>query len=336
MGSGWRKFEKKRLLEREKMKNLQELEEDLELEKVKIRQNQQRLDNIEMLLNSEYCNEKLKIKQNQERLDRIEEKLLMNESLENEIKRVINEFQLIKEKNEFLFENTDKDFWDKRTVSQSGEDSIIAYVFLILGIDLKSEYYLDLGANHAKQLSNTYMLYQQGMRGVLVEANPKLIGELKFYRNEDIVLNKCISDTSGEKVHFYVLSGDGLSTSDLDVVNEIIKINPLISVEKEIVVDTITVDDILKKYFGKAPLLVNIDIEGQELNILKSIELKTYRPLLFIVEMIEYSNKIAVGKKNTEILEFMESVGYKEYAFTGINSIFIDTIALKEKWGYDL
>ena len=42
--------------------------------------------------------------------------------------------------------------------------------------------------------------------------------------------------------------------------------------------------------------------------------------------MIHYSENLSVGIKNQELLNFMHSKNYLEYAFTGINSIFIDTI----------
>jgi hypothetical protein len=41
--------------------------------------------------------------------------------------------------------------------------------------------------------------------------------------------------------------------------------------------------------------------------------------------MIEYSKELTVGGKNQEIIGFMKSAGYEEFAFTGINSIFIDS-----------
>lgn len=306
------------------------LSRDFENRILKIEQKNKLLENILEERSFHNTQESYKIEDLVEQLNKVKLNLKKYEYMGEEIKRVTNDLQLLREKSDFLFTNTDKDFWDKQTVSQSGEDSIIAYVFMVLGIDLKNEYYLDLGANHAKQLSNTYMLYQQGMRGVLVEANPQLIGELKFYRGEDIILNKCISDTSGKQMHFYILNGDGLSTSSLDTVNEIIKINPQISVEKEIVIDTITINEILEQYFDKAPLLLNIDIEGQEENILRMINYEKYAPFVIIVERIEYGTTIATRKRNDSISDIMEKNGYFEYAFTGINSIFINKTRLEE------
>lgn len=221
-------------------------------------------------------------------------------------------------------------FWDKKTVSQSGEDSICAYITMALGIPLAQCTYLDLGANHAKDLSNTYMFYTHGARGVLVEANPALIPELKFYRNEDIIINKCISVQSGRFVDFYVLSGDGLSTPDLNSANEFISKNPELKIVNKVQVETISVNDIFEQYFVNTPVIMNIDIEGKEIEILQSIDFNKYRPLIIIAEVIEYKTTLAFGNKNQEIINFMNKNNYIEYAFTGINSIFIDKIQIEE------
>ncbi len=215
--------------------------------------------------------------------------------------------------------------------SQSGENAILAYITSYLGIDASACSYLDLGANHAKHLSNTYYFYKRGARGVLVEANPDLIAELKFYRSGDIILNRCIAEKSGQTVDFYLMSGDGLSTADKNWVGKVQESNPSIQVEKIVSVQTITVNEILDIYFDGAPVMINIDIEGCEKKILASINFETHRPLAILVEMIPYRPHLVVGRKDEEIVRFMKSKGYVEYAFTGINSIFLDEEQIKNR-----
>lgn len=209
--------------------------------------------------------------------------------------------------------------------SQSGEDGIIKYIFNTLGKDIKNCSYLDLGANHAISLSNTYSFYSKGARGVLLEANPELAKELIELRPEDIVINKCLSEKSGEKLNFYIMNGDGLSTTDYESAQNFIKENPALEITKTITVDSITINEIIDKYFPeKAPDIMNIDIEGMEFAILKMTDFKKFRPLVIICEMIDYKNGLTVGKKNQEIVDLMHDNDYEEFAFTGINSIFID------------
>lgn len=218
--------------------------------------------------------------------------------------------------------------FNKVTNSQAGEDSIIAYVLAVIGKPLGESTYIDLGANHPIEMSNTYFFYTMGARGVLVEANDDLCDELKKERPEDIVLNNAVSEKSGDTVSFNILNFDGLST--VGSIDELKSENSDVKIEKTVSVETICYNDIVDKYLKSAPVILNLDIEGKEMDILRSIDFENKRPFFIIIEMIPYSKKLVVGQKNEEIMEFMKGVDYSEYAFTGINSIFIDNKALKE------
>jgi len=215
--------------------------------------------------------------------------------------------------------------FNKKTYSQSGEDAIILYACAMLGISLNQCSYLDLGANQPVTMSNTYFFYEQGARGVLLEANPLLIPDLKNQRSGDVILNQAVSDLSGETVIFNILNLDGLSK--IGDVSDILEKNPAAKLEKSIEIKTISYNDIIEKYFDKqAPVILNLDIEGLEMQILRSMNLESYRPLFIIIEMIPYSQKLTAGIKNQDLLDYLVSENYIEYAFTGINSIFIDKI----------
>ncbi len=212
------------------------------------------------------------------------------------------------------------------STSQSGEDCILAYVLRALGKREEECSYLDLGANHARELSNTYFFYRKGARGVLVEANPALIGELALYRSGDVILNRCIARTSGELVPFYIFNGDGLSTPDRETAEETLRIGRDLCITDTVEVFTISVNELMETYFSTtgAPVLLNIDIEGNELDILRSIDLEAHRPLLICIEVIPYRPHLVIDEKREEALAFLKEKDYVEYAFTGINSILLD------------
>lgn len=244
-------------------------------------------------------------------------------------KDLFNNIIFSKEYNNLLEFNKNRtskisNIWDKPTYSQTGEDSIIFYILNMLNIDIKNVTYLDLGANHARDLSNTFFFYERGASGVLVEANPLLVDELIKERPRDIVLNRCVSETDEDTLKFYILNGDGLSSPDYESVCEFLRINEDLEIVKTINVKSITTKEIVDLYLKEAPTILNIDIEGNELSIIKSFDLSIYRPLIIVTEMIPYSKKLVVGDKNEEIVKFLKDKNYIEYAFTGINSIFID------------
>ena len=138
---------------------------------------------------------------------------------------------------------------------------------------------------------------------------------------EDRVINACVGPVSGETLDFHVLSADGLSAPG--DVSEVLRENPSVRVLETIPMQTVAVNDLMEQ-LGGAPKILNLDIEGMEMEILRSIDFDKYRPTAMIIEMIPYSKQLVAGQKNQEILRFMQEKGYVEYAFTGINSIFLD------------
>ena len=214
--------------------------------------------------------------------------------------------------------------------AQSGEDQIIQYILKCLRIPISSINYLDLGANHAKEISNTYSFYKQGARGVLLEANPRLIPELKLYRSEDEIIPKClVSDVKIKSIPFYILNGDGLSSFDKKSVEDAIAQNSDLKIETVEEVETITMDEIISNYFPVAPTMLNIDIEGAEEEIISSIDFETWRPLIIIIETIPYHPYLVHDEKRVSLVKQLIEKNYTEYAFTGINSIMLDKKQLK-------
>ncbi|MDE5582112.1 MAG: FkbM family methyltransferase [Ruminococcus sp.] len=261
----------------------------------------------------------------------IKNKLENVENLSKSIKELTREIDGLKKQLDEMKKNTvtakENEIKEiKISYSQSGEDNIIRYILSTLRRNIRDITYLDLGANHAVHLSNTYGFYSEGARGILLEANPELARELAEQRPEDIVINKCLTEKPCGNTDFYILNGDGLSSSDLNAVMGFIKENPELKIEKTVSVESVTINEITEKYFPeKAPDIMNIDIEGMELAIMKMTDFEKFRPLIIICEMIGYKNGLTVGEKNQEIIDIMEKNGYTEFAFTGINSIFTDS-----------
>lgn len=238
------------------------------------------------------------------------------------------------EKPQHLEENYIKkveNFFNKKTYSQSGEDSICAYIINMLSIPFQSVTYLDLGANDPILMSNTYLFYKLGAKGVLVEANPNLIGNLSLHRSNDLILNKIISNQKNTKEKFYIFNGDGLSTTDYSLAKQNLEKNKELKIVEEVFVDTISITDIYNNYFTEIPTILNVDLEMDVTNILESIDWEKYRPLIVILEMIDYEVSLVTNEKNMKLYEFMLSIGYIEYSYTGINSIFIDNRVFQSK-----
>jgi FkbM family methyltransferase len=97
----------------------------------------------------------------------------------------------------------------RSSYSQHGEDK---FIFDELSrYDLSHSLYVDVGANHPTSLSNTYLLYRQGLHGVVIEPNQELLRLHHMIRTRDIGIGVgCGSQASLGK--FQVMSTPVLSS----------------------------------------------------------------------------------------------------------------------------
>jgi FkbM family methyltransferase len=211
-----------------------------------------------------------------------------------------------------------RDTFMKWSFSQYGEDMIVDGIFRMRKIELPT--YLDIGANHPYFLSNTAFFYEKGSSGINVEANPLLISNFEKYRSRDRNLNIGIDKTEGE-LDFFIMEDDTLSTfSPLERDNLIRSGKSLKEVKK---VRLVTVSKLLEAYSNNIfPDFLSLDVEGLDLDILKSIDYSKSTPKVICVEAAEYSAK-GTGRRRDELVDFLAGNNYYEYANTNLNAIMV-------------
>lgn len=208
----------------------------------------------------------------------------------------------------------------KVSYSQCGEDLIMA--FLLNQIGLAGDIvYLDIGAHHPFLFSNTYYFYKRGSRGITVEPDASLHTEIDRRRPKDININSGVG-SSNAKMKLFIFEPSTLNTFSKSERDRYTKIGHKLVGEQSVPVYTI--DKILKESGipGEVVNLVSLDVEGMDLEILKSIDFAKFRPELFCIETLEYTNK--QPRKLKSIIKLMEKNGYYNYADTYINTIFVD------------
>ena len=207
----------------------------------------------------------------------------------------------------------------KRSFSQCGEDLLVNYVFNLRNI--KNPTYLDIGANHPFFLSNTALFYLKGCRGLNIEANPQLIREFELFRRKDINLNVGVGPVEDE-MDFYVINDPTLSTFSRAEADHLTATGKY-SVQAVEKIKLTTVDKLIVKYCnGQFPDFLSIDVEGLDYDILRSIDFSKYWPKVICVEAAEYSS-VGAGSRRTDIIDFLVSKGYYEYANTNLNAIMV-------------
>ncbi len=211
-----------------------------------------------------------------------------------------------------------------KSFSQCGEDLIVDFIFNALNLSKPS--YLDIGAHHPIYFNNTYFFYQKGSRGVCVEPNTALFDNIRKVRRKDICLNVGVGFDQESEANFYVMSCDTLSTFSKEAAERYQSYGNQ-RIEKIVRMPLVPVNEIIKKYFQHCPDFVSLDVEGMELEVLSSFDLSSFRPRVFCIETLTYTED-KTERKIDEIIAFMHSKNYFTYADTYINTIFVE----KETW----
>lgn len=144
-------------------------------------------------------------------------------------------------------------------------------------------FYVDVGAYHPKHLSNTYYFYKRGWRGINIDAMP---GSMKLFhqlRPRDINIETVIAAEERECT-FYIFNGRALNTLDAQLAAQ--RAHGETHVVETRKVKTRRLDDILNEVLpaGKQIQFMSIDVEGVDLEVLKSNNWSRFRPEYILVE----------------------------------------------------
>ena len=211
--------------------------------------------------------------------------------------------------------------------SQFGEDVIVRDLLKDLAVQNAS--YLDIGANNPQFFSNTYLFYENGFSGILVEPNAALCEKLKAERPRDTVLNAGIGfndDVKEAEFYQFPEDSDGLSTfseNEARYWGETGMNGVKFKFDKIIKVPLRNINEVIAENFTECPDFVSIDVEGWDLKILKTLDFEKYSPAVFCVETLAYK-KDGSTYRIGEIAEFFESKGYFSFAETEANNIFVN------------
>lgn len=202
----------------------------------------------------------------------------------------------------------------KYTYAFAGEDRIIEGI--LKPQITQSGYYVDVGCNHPRFLSNTYGLYRKGWRGICIDANPTQINLYSLYRPKDKAIAALISDTKDER-DFYEVQNDVLSTIETDFLEEYKKEGLAVTTRRMIPQTLTEVLDGLR-----APMefdLLTIDAEEHDLQVLQSLDLDAYHPRLIIIEDETFDH---MHPHDNEVYLYLAEKGYMLEGFVLKNLFF--------------
>jgi FkbM family methyltransferase len=188
---------------------------------------------------------------------------------------------------------------------QEGENIILERIF---GKKTRG-FYVDVGAHHPVHFSNTLNLYQKGWSGINIEPNDEEFKAFKKMRPRDINLNIAISTNKNSCV-YYKFKDPALNTTDINILK--MRERQGYKCIKKIHVQTQTLNQVLSKYckINSAIDILKIDVEGKELDVLKSNNWKKFIPNIIICEII---NVDVVKMLNNSVYKFLKSKNYILY-----------------------
>jgi FkbM family methyltransferase len=203
-----------------------------------------------------------------------------------------------------------------KSYSQEGEDMVLRKLF-----EQKSKgFYVDVGAHHPKRFSNTYFFYKKGWSGINIDATPGSMKPFRMCRPRDTCIEAAVSCKPG-MLRFYMFDEPTLNTCDEELVESATKRGyALLNVET---LPTRTLEDVLSEFLpaGQVIDFMTVDVEGADLDVLKSSNWELYRPRYLLVERLEFD----LGQKENDALcQYLVRQGYGLYGKMVNTLIFSD------------
>lgn len=199
--------------------------------------------------------------------------------------------------------------------SQRGEDLCIRAFFK----NVSAGYYVDVGCSWPKKISNTFHFYQTGWRGLCIDANDELCDEWKAVRPRDQFVVSAISDVKLEieykkykSTEYNTLLDSHVETSSgsgLDVIDTVS-------------MTTRTLSDIFEEESVPREFeFLNIDVEGMDLRVLRSVDFGRWRPRVICIEAHEFDQ---MHPERSEVVSFCQGIGYEYRGFLSTNVYFAE------------
>ena len=159
-----------------------------------------------------------------------------------------------------------------------GEDKFIKNYFK----NKSSGFYIDAGCYHPLDGNNTHLLYKKGWNGINFDINFYSIKLFNFLRDRDVNINSGISCKKDKLTMYYRKEINMLNTLDPKIAKIRFK-----NGYKKTSIKVNTLNFFMSKYFKNLKKIdfINIDVEGSEMDVLKSLNFKFHKPQLICVEI---------------------------------------------------
>ena len=193
---------------------------------------------------------------------------------------------------------------------------------------INNGFYVDIGSHNPIQFSNTYGFYLNGWSGICIDPNPGLKLKYSLFRSLDLFINSAIvlKKKRGNNLFYYYKNNTDLNTFSkkrVAIQHKLYGRYPT----KKIKIDQLTIEDLVKLIANKELHFLNIDIEGLEDGIIKSLLNKKILPWCIAIEEL---GQTCENISRSRIKKFMNKKGYFLASRTFLTSIYIRKNILKK------
>jgi FkbM family methyltransferase len=168
--------------------------------------------------------------------------------------------------------------------AQNFEDVLLERIFK----NLDSGFYIDIGAQDPILDSVSLHFYDKGWTGIDVEPVPMFADALRLHRKRNCIIQKAITDTA-EPIEMCFIPGTGLSTISNCLNDKCVKAG---RESIPIIVETMSLGDLLNSAMVDNIHWLKIDVEGFEENCLSSWHDSQVRPWVVVVEATSPNTQI--------------------------------------------
>ena len=214
--------------------------------------------------------------------------------------------------------NFEKSIVKHPSYSQDGEDRILYFYFASKGRFIREGFFVDVGAFHPSRFSNTKLFYDHGWRGINIDATPGTMKPFLKTRTKDINLEIAIGG-DGEESDFYMFKRPGLNGFlSQTFVETNYKKEQLLNVIK---IKSFPLSQVFDEYLsnGQSIDFISIDVEGKELDVLKTNDWQKYRPEVILVETHYLDLEFP---QNNPVCAFLKTLDYRLFAKTNMTAFF--------------
>ena len=202
-----------------------------------------------------------------------------------------------------------------KSYSFNGEDLILARY-----LTESNGSYLDIGCGNPIKGNNTFFLYKRGWKGHCIDPIPKLIRRHQIFRPRDFQYLGVVAERENQCT-FYEFDSNDFSTTSHSRFEELV--DKGVKLRKIRTPKVFEISSLNIRVKPQEPFLLDVDVEGTEMEVMSTINWKEFTPRVIAVE--EWESPIYEA---TSLRTFLESLNYRLVGRAFVTSIYVHTTYL--------